>query len=78
MEGLGLAPSNSVFFYSPLIAVFKFPFLSGTAPSNSVVPPGEYSDQPRSVTVPNPGHMCRPTNFHSMKLLSNPLYKREI
>ena len=68
MEGLGLAPSNSVVCYSPLIAVFKFPFLSGTAPSNSVVPPGEYSDQPRSVTVPNPGHMCRANHKLSMKL----------
>ena len=53
-------------FFKP---AFDLIFLTGrlnslfSSPSNSVVPPGEYSGRPRSVTVPNPGHMCRRPTF---------------
>ena len=61
-------------FYSPLIAVFKFPFLRerrGASPSNSVVPPGEYSAHHRSVTVPRPHVQTTQRNFHSTQFSSS-------
>ena len=60
-------------FYSSLIAVFKFPFLRerrGASPSNSVVPPGEYSAHHRSVTVPRPHVQTTQRNFHSTQFSS--------